>query len=241
MKRFDLNKGLAVLAMAGGMFVSSCSNQNTAATPGKEGQSPAESSFDDQKVGSVPAGWTAAETGSKGKPGRWQVMADAAAPSTPNVLALTETLNAGNTMNLLVAGSRRLKDLEIEVKVKVISGRTNQGSGVIWRAVDANNYYLARWTGISKNFRVYCIKDGNAKRLATVDVAADPQQWHTIKVTHLGDRIAASWDGNQLITVSDTTFGAPGTVGVCTKADAAAAFDDFRARELSSQISESKK
>jgi hypothetical protein len=225
---------LAVLFIAGLIPGLGCAARQ-AATQSKQGQPLSDSNFDNQNPGSVPVGWKVAETAGKGKPGNWQVKADPTAPSAPNVLALTETLNTGNAMNLLMAGSPTLKDLELEVKVKVISGKGNQGSGVIWRALDANNYYWARWTGISNNFRVYCIKDGNAKRLANVDLAADPQKWHTIKVTHRRDKIFASLDDNQLIEVSDTTFEAAGMVGVGTKADAAAAFDDFKARESSAQ------
>jgi hypothetical protein len=235
MKWSDLSKCVLVLSCAGLVIGSGCATRQSA-THGKEGQPLSDSNFDSQNAGSVPVGWKVAETAGKGKPGNWQVKADPAAPSAPNVLALTETLNTGNTMNLLIAGSQKLKDLELEVKVKVISGKMNQGSGVIWRVIDANNYYWARWTGISNNFRVYCIKDGNAKRLANVNLAADPEKWHTIKVTHRGDKIVASLDDNQLIEVSDTTLEAAGMVGVGTKADAAAAFDDFKAREISSLI-----
>jgi hypothetical protein len=183
----------------------------------------------------VPTGWKVAETGSKGKPGKWEVIADATAPSAPNVVALTKTQNTGNTFNLLMAEGAKLKDLDLEVKVRVISGKKNKGSGLFWRAVDPNNYYLARWTPLSKNIRVYCIKDGKPKRLATVNVKVDPNAWHTIKVNHQGDKIVASLDGKKLIDVNDTTLANAGTIGLCTRGDAAAAFDDLRVRGIRPQ------
>jgi len=191
--------------------------------------------FDKEKVGAVPTGWKVAETGSKGKPGKWEVIADATAPSAPNVVALTKTQNTSNTFNLLMAEGAKLKNLDLEVKVRVISGKKNKGSGLLWRAVDPNNYYLARWTPLSKNIRVYCIKDGKPKRLATANVKVDPNAWHTIKVNHQGDKIVASLDGKKLIDVNDTTLANAGTIGLCTRGDAAAAFDDLRVRGIRPQ------
>jgi len=242
MKWSTVSKCLVVLAAAGYIFGTSCSARKDASTQSETGPSSGDASraqtswdFDSQKVGSVPPGWKVTETGGKGKPVKWQVVADTTAPSAAQVLALTETLNTGNTMNLLMAVNLKLKDLDLEVRVKVISGKHNQGSGVIWRAVDANNYYLARWTGLSNNFRVYCIKDGNPKRLATVDIAADPKAWHTIKITHQGERIVASLDGVKFMEVNDATFGEAGMIGLCTKADATAAFDDLKAQAIPPQ------
>jgi hypothetical protein len=189
-------------------------------------------SFDDQKVGAVPAGWKVIHIGAKAKPAKWEVVGEAGAPSPPNVLALTKTENTGDTWNLLTAEGTKLTDLSLEAKVKVISGRNDQGSGLCWRAVDPNNCYLARWTPLSRNFRVYCIKGGKAKRLASVNVKADPKAWHTIQVSHQGDRILASLDGKKLIEVKDTTLTGAGMIGVYTKADAAAEFDDVQVRAI---------
>ena len=93
-----------------------------------------------------------------------------------------------------------------------------------------NNYYLARWTPLSNNFRVYCVKDGKPRRLANLNVKADRKAWHTIRVTHQGDRIKASLDDQKPIEVTDAAFTKAGMIGLCTKADARAAFDDFQVK-----------
>jgi hypothetical protein len=248
MKWSNLSKCLVVLATIGlvcgpswaapkeGKPSSDAPAQGKADQPNQSGSRGATSwNFDKEKVGAVPTGWKVAETGSKGKPGKWEVIADATAPSAPNVVALTKTQNTGNTFNLLMAEGAKLKDLDLEVKVRVISGKKYKGSGLVWRAVDPNNYYLARWTPLSKNIRVYCIKDGKPKRLATVNVKVDPNAWHTIKVNHQGDKIVASLDGKKLIDVNDTTLANAGTIGLCTRADAVAAFDDLRVRGIRPQ------
>ena len=178
----------------------------------------------------MPTGWKVAQTGAKAKPAKWEVIADATAPSAPHVVAVTQTQNTGDTFNLLVAEGPRLKDLSLEGKVKAVSGKKNQGCGLIWRAQDSNNYYLARWTPLSNNFRVYCIKDGKPRRLANLNVKVDRKAWHTIHVEHQGDKIVASLDGQKPIEINDTTFAKAGMIGLCTKADAAAAFDDVQVK-----------
>ena len=185
-------------------------------------------SFDDQKVGAVPTGWKAIQIGAKAKPAKWEVVGKAGAPSCPNVVALTKTGNSGDTWNLLTAEGTKLADLSLRAKVRVISGKNDQGSGLVWRAADSGNCYMARWTPLSRNFRVYCIKNGKAKRLASVNVRADRKAWHTIQVDHRGNRVVASLDGRKLIEVKDTTLAEAGMYGVYTKADAAAEFDDVQ-------------
>jgi hypothetical protein len=188
--------------------------------------------FDDQKAGTLPAGWTVAATGAKAKRAKWEVVVDATAPSAPNAIALTKTENGGETYNLLTAGESKLKDLALDAKVKVTAGKANQGSGLFWRATDPNNYYMARWTPLSNNFRVYCIKDGKARRLANVPIKLDRTQWHTIQIHQTGEQIVAFVDGKKLVDIKDATFTKAGSFGLLTKADAAAEFDDIRVREI---------
>jgi hypothetical protein len=45
------------------------------------------------------------------------------------------------------------EDGEIEVKVRADTGKEDQGGGLIWRARDANNYYVARYNPLENNFR----------------------------------------------------------------------------------------
>jgi hypothetical protein len=186
--------------------------------------------FDKVAPGKLPRGWKVAETNGKGKPATWQVVRDPNAASAPNVLALTKTENTGSTYNLLMAGRRRYQDLTLEVKVKAVSGKEDQGGGLLWRAVDPNNYYLTRWNPLENNLRLYYVKAAKRTQLASVDITTDPKAWHTIKVTHIGDKIAVGFDGKTLLEKEDATFTGPGRIGLWTKADAATAFDDLQVK-----------
>lgn len=234
MKRSNLSRYLMVLATVG-LFAGLVCAQDTTGKgkgKGKAGRGPV--NFDDQTVGAVPTGWKVAETGGKGKLAKWEVIKDATAPSAPNVMAVTKTENAGDTFNLLMSEGRAMADLNLQVKVKAISGKTDQGGGPMWRATNPNNYYVARWNPLEDNFRLYCVKAGKRSQLASVDVKVDPKAWHTIRVNHQGDKIVASFDGKQLIDVTDTSLAEAGMIGLWTKGDAATAFDDVtRARQQS--------
>ncbi len=191
------------------------------------------SNFDRAKPGSVPRGWKLAETNGKDKPATWQTIADASAPSPPQAVAITANTNSGQTFNLLMARGTRHQDLEIKMMVKAMAGEEDQGGGPIWRAKDADNYYIARWNPLEDNFRVYFVKDGRRKQLGTAEVKTDAKSWHEIRIVHRGANIRASFDGKKLIELEDTTFSEAGMVGLWVKADGQTAFDDFVSRPIS--------
>jgi len=189
-------------------------------------------SFDGDAVGSVPEGWEVAETAGRGSPATWEIVADSAAPSSPNAIAIAKVANSGRTYNLLIAQDTGYRDLEIEVMVKAGTGVEDQGGGPIWRVLDVDNYYIARWNPLEDNFRVYYVKDGRRRQIASANVKADPATWHEIEIEHQGYRIEASLDGDELIEVVDSTFADAGMVGLWTKADAATAFDDLEVEAI---------
>ena len=109
-----------------------------------------------------------------------------------------------------------------------MTGAEDQGGGPIWRAKDADNYYIARWNPLENNFRVYFVKDGKRIQLASADIETDPGTWHEIEIEHVGNRIVAEFDDEEVIEIEDSTFAEGGMVGLWTKADAATAFDNFK-------------
>lgn len=184
--------------------------------------------FDEDTLGRLPEDWKIEGTNQRGPVATWVVKADSAAPSKPNVLALTDTKEgSGGTFNLCWTDGVKFTDGVIEVKVMARMGREDQGGGPIWRVQDKDNYYIARWNPLEDNFRLYYVKDGARKMLETATVKADPAGWHTIRIEQKGDQIQCSLDGETLLKVQDKTFPAAGGVGLWTKADAACEFDDL--------------
>lgn len=180
--------------------------------------------------GGLPAGWRAGATG--GKAADWRVGADRDALSPPNALAI-ERLNdrsAGN-FNLFWFPAAAFADGAVEVNVRADSGDIDRGGGLIWRARDERNYYLARYNPLERNLRLYTVRDGVRRMLADAPgLTVGSGQWFALKVVQRGARIEIALNGSKLIEFTDDAFTAAGGVGVWSKADAISAFDDFRVR-----------
>src|SRR6266403_1894594 len=144
--------------------------------------------FDNFKTRATPPGWTATQTGSGSA--KWSVEKDDSAPSKPNVLKQSGQA----TFPVCIKNDTNLKDGFVEVKFKPVSGREDQAGGVIWRAKDSNNYYIARANALEGNVVLY--KTVNGKR-SSLDIVGrkggygvkEPVgsgQWHTLRVEFAG-------------------------------------------------------
>ena len=116
---------------------------------------------------------------------------DDSAPSKPNVLKQSGQA----TFPVCIKDDTSLKDGFVEVKFKPVSGKEDQAGGVIWRAQDANNYYIARANAHEGNVVLYKTVNGKRSPLDIVGrkggygvketVASG--QWHTLRVEFAGN------------------------------------------------------
>jgi hypothetical protein len=183
--------------------------------------------FEDATADKLPGGWTADKTG-KGPGSEWKVLKDETAPAGPQVLAQTSSEGPNPLFNLCVCDEASLTDVELTVSYKAVSGKKDQGGGLMWRYKDAGNYYIARENPLEGNFRVYKVVEGKRAQLATADVTAAAGKWHTLRIVHRGDHIQCYLDDKLHLDVKDTTFKDAGKVGLWTKADAVTHFDDLK-------------
>jgi hypothetical protein len=97
----------------------------------------------------------------------------------------------------------------------------------VWRAKDANNYYIARANALEDNVTIYHTINGRRteKKRASTKVASN--QWHTLRVDFQGTHFTVSFNGQKALEWDDNTFKDAGKVGVWTKADSVTLFDDF--------------
>ena len=177
--------------------------------------------FDDMKVGTVPPGWTATQTGSG--TAKWSVEKDNSAPSKPNVLKQSGQA----TFPVCFKNGANIKDGFVEVKFKPIAGKEDQAGGVIWRLQDANNYYIARANALENNVTIYHTIKGKRTEKKRTNTNVASGQWHTLRVDFNGNHFTVTFDGKKAIEWDDDTFKDAGKVGVWTKADSVAEFDDF--------------
>jgi len=182
--------------------------------------------FDDATPDAPPPGWTATQTG-KGE-AKWTVAKDDTAPSKPNVLKQSGEA----TYPVCLKTDTRLRNGFVEVKFKPVSGKQDQAGGLVWRARDSDNYYVARANALEDNVTIYHTIQGKRTEKKRTDMKVASNQWHTLRVDFIGNHFTVTFDGKTAIEWEDQTFTKPGMVGVWTKADSVTLFDDFSFGEL---------
>jgi hypothetical protein len=120
-----------------------------------------------------------------------------------------------------------IKDGFVEVKFKPLSGKEDQAGGLIWRARDTNNYYVARANALESNVTIYHTVNGRRTERKRASAKVPSNQWHTLRVEFQGNRFTVVLDGQKAFDWVDDTFKDAGKVGVWTKADSVTLFDDF--------------
>ena len=118
-------------------------------------------------------------------------------------------------------------DLLLQVSFLPIEGKADMGGGLIWRATDDRNYYLARANPLEQNIRIYRVVKGVRKMLKNYNQIIDVRQWHTLRVITEGCRVQVFYDENQVFDLCDQTF-TTGQIGLWTKSDAVTYFDDLK-------------
>jgi hypothetical protein len=177
--------------------------------------------FDQDAVGTPPAGWVCGVTG-RGSP-KWTVESDPAAPSRPNVLKQS----GSGTFPWCARKGVSIADGFVEVKFKPLQGSEDRAGGLMWRWKDGENYYVARANALENNISLYHTTRGRRHTIQYVDAPVQANIWHTLRVEFSGKRIKVSLDGKQYIEVEDAHIAHAGAVGVWTKSDSVTAFDDF--------------
>ena len=117
----------------------------------------------------APPGWTATKTGTG--TAKWSAEKDGTVPRPPNVLKQSGQA----TYPVCLKDDTSLKYGFVEVKFKPISGKEDQAGGLIWRAKDPNNYYIARANALEDNVTIYHTINGRRteKKRTSMKVASN--------------------------------------------------------------------
>jgi hypothetical protein len=186
-------------------------------------------SFQADAVGATPKGWTATSTG-KGNP-KWTVEQDQTAPSKSTIVK-----QSGQApYPVLLKDDSNIKDGFIAIKFKAIAGSEDRAAGLVWRARNADNYYVVRANALEDNVVLYKTVNGVRSPLDIVgrkggygiDVPVPANQWHDLRIDFSGRRFKVLYNGKPLFEVEDSTFTDAGKVGLWTKADSVTLFDEI--------------
>ena len=170
--------------------------------------------FDSDETGVIAKGFT-------NEVGEWKV----AKSDTGNALAQSAK-NPNSVFNVALITDTNAKDVDLSVRMKAIAGEHDQGGGLVWRAKDAKNYYLARYNPLEDNYRLYHVVNGKRTLIQNVDIT-HTEGWHTLRATMTGDQITCYYDGTKYLEKRDSTLPDAGKIGLWSKADAQSHFDDL--------------
>lgn len=171
-------------------------------------------SFDEDAAGQIARGFT-------NEVGQWSVVA-----SDKGKALAQSARNPNPVFNITLISDTNARDVDLSVRMKAVAGETDQGGGLVWRARDARNYYLARYNPLEDNYRLYKVVNGKRTLIQNADIP-HTDGWHTLRVEMDGDHIECYYDGKKYLDARDTTFTGAGKIGLWSKADAQSQFDDL--------------
>ncbi|MFM7103510.1 MAG: hypothetical protein ACKO3N_20375 [Verrucomicrobiota bacterium] len=195
--------------------------------------------FQDGVEGRMPPGWESVLAGQGAAP-EWKLVYDAV-PSA--FQALSEQAPQVNRRGVLAQVSmdptderfpvawwsgERFGDFTARLRLKLVAGKHEQLAGLVFRATDARNFYVARASALGNNVRFYKFVNGERSAPIGPDLPVESGRWHELTVRCEGNRIDISWNGRPAIpTLTDNSF-VVGRIGVLTKSDTVAYFSDLR-------------
>jgi Domain of Unknown Function (DUF1080) len=192
--------------------------------------------FDKLPPGVAPPDWSFATT-HHGQPGRWVVHPDVGAPSPPNVLAQLAPDRFPARYALALYDKGYCKNGDLSAEMKIISGKSTQTGGLVWRYQDPNNYYLLTISADEDTIAAVKVQDGRPTPIAKlgpglkafqVSHKIEPQEWNVLRVAFQATHMTVYFDHRKVMDAEDVTFQKPGKTGLWTRGDTIAYFDNFR-------------
>ena len=95
-------------------------------------------------------------------------MKDPASPDQGNILAQTDADRTDYRFPVCVYDGLSAKDVDITVKFKPVSGKGDQGAGIVWRYQNKDNYYIVRANALEGNVVLYKVENGRRTDLPLV-------------------------------------------------------------------------
>lgn len=181
-------------------------------------------------VDGAPSGFTAVVTGT-GDPKGWKVEQGTASQSSTGgrkQLARRSSDASENRSYLCIYDDLKAKDVDVTVFFNATSGTFEQSAGVAVRVQDANNYYVLRANAKVGNVALLKVNDGKVETVADRSTAITLKKWQKLRLVVTGDSFEAFVDDVSLFTAKDGAIGKEGKVGLWTKSDSEARFDDLR-------------
>jgi hypothetical protein len=121
-----------------------------------------------------------------------------------------------------------LRNIELRVVLKPVSGTVERGGGVIWR-FRREGYYAAGMNALDGSLNLFKVMHRERIRLGRKDgLDLRTGKWHVLSVKHIDDKIECFLDGIKHLEAIDNTIATAGYFGFWIRADARTHFDSLR-------------
>ncbi len=119
------------------------------------------------------------------------------------------------------------RDGEISVRFEGISGRIDQGAGILFNLKPNGDYLAVRANPLENNLVLWKFEKGRRSSVKWIRNTPTPtRQWHALKVRIAGNKVEGYLNGK--LYLEDTLPGpVSGRVGLWSKADSHVYFDDY--------------
>jgi len=118
---------------------------------------------------------------------------------------------------------------EITVRFEGISGRIDQGAGILFNLKPNGDYLTVRANSLENNLVLWKFEKGKRSSVKWIrDTPTPSRQWHELKVRIAGAKVEASLDG-KLYLEHTLPAAVAGRVGLWSKADSYVYFNDYTA------------
>ena len=116
---------------------------------------------------------------------------------------------------------------EISMRFKGISGRIDQGAGILFDLKSSGDYLALRANPLENNLVLWKFEKGKRSSVKWIRNTPTPTRtWHDLKVRIAGKKVEGYLDG-KLTLEHDLPAPVAGRVGLWSKADSYVYFDDY--------------
>ena len=116
---------------------------------------------------------------------------------------------------------------EISMRFKPLSGRIDQGAGILFNLKPNGDYLTLRANALENNLVLWQFKNGKRSPVKWIrNTPTATKQWHDLKVKVTGTKIEGSLDG-KLLLEHQLAQPVSGKIGVWSKADSVMYMDQY--------------
>jgi hypothetical protein len=127
----------------------------------------------------------------------------------------------------VATGIDNFRDGEISLRFKGISGRIDQGAGILFNLKPNGDYLTVRANPLENNLVLWKFEKGRRSSVKWVrDVPTPTKTWHDLKVVIKGNTVEGYLNGTLYLT-HELAQPVSGRVGVWSKADSHMYIDDY--------------